>query len=322
LGAADHSEGQSSRRDDRVGPVGLAIAAARELLDLDIVCVSRLMSGSERRERQPADRETTTTLPEHVVTVPLESARGTLYGSLVCISRDRERPLDQRDAHFLHVIGRLIGAQIDRDERELDQKRGRAESAGLQALLAAVDAHDRYTGEHSRSVVELSVRVARELALRPREIEQVEQVALLHDVGKVAIPDAVLLKPGPLDEEEMEVVRRHPGTGARIVGSIAGLAHLAPAIRAGHERWDGAGYPDGLSGDSIPIPSRITAVCDAYDAMVSRRPYREPLGPKAALDEVRRHTGTQFCPRAAGALLTVMRRAPATRGVGVTSPVS
>jgi HD-GYP domain-containing protein (c-di-GMP phosphodiesterase class II) len=318
---ANNIEGAQTRREDRVGPVGLAIAAARELLDLDIVCVSRLLGGAERRHRQPANLDSAM-LPEHSVTVPLESSTGTLYGSLVCVSRDDDRPLDQRDARFLHVIGRLIGAQIDRDERDLDQKRGRAESAGLQALLAAVDAHDSYTGEHSRSVVDLSVRVARELSLRPREIQQVEQVALLHDVGKVAIPDSVLLKPGPLDDEEMEIVRRHPGTGARIVGSISGLAHLAPAIRAGHERWDGRGYPDGLSGESIPVPSRITAVCDAYDAMVSRRPYREPLGPKAALDEVRRHTGSQFCPRAAGALVTVMRRSPAPQTVAAATRVS
>ena len=318
---ADDTGGDEGRREDRAGPVGLAIAAARELLDLDIVCVSRLLGGAERRRLPPADLDSAT-LPEHSVTVPIESTSGRLYGCLVCVSRDGGRPLDQRDARFLHLIGRLVGAQIDRDERDRDQKRGRAESAGLQALLAAVDAHDRYTGEHSRSVVELSLRVARELALRPPEIEQVKQVALLHDVGKVAIPDAVLLKPGPLDEDEMEIVRRHPGTGARIVGSIAGLAHLAPAIRAGHERWDGSGYPDGLSGESIPVPSRITAVCDAYDAMVSKRPYRDPLGPKRALEEVRRHTGTQFCPRAAGALLEVLRRPQGGRTAGVASPVS
>jgi HD-GYP domain-containing protein (c-di-GMP phosphodiesterase class II) len=318
---ADHSEGESTRRDDRVGPVGHAIAAARELLDLDIVCVSRLLSGAERRRTQPTNLDAAM-LPENSVTVPLESGTGRLYGSLVCVSRDRDRPLDQRDARFLHVVGRLIGAQIDRDERDLEHKRGRAESAGLQALLAAVDAHDRYTGEHSRSVVDLSVRVAHELHLLPREVEQVEHVALLHDVGKVAIPDSVLLKPGPLDPEEWEIVRRHPGTGARIVGSISGLAHLAPAIRAGHERWDGRGYPDGLSGEAIPIPSRITAVCDAYDAMVSRRPYRDPLGPKAALDEVRRHIGTQFCPRASAALLSVMRGSRAGHEVGTPSPVA
>jgi HD-GYP domain-containing protein (c-di-GMP phosphodiesterase class II) len=96
--------------------------------------------------------------------------------------------------------------------------------------------------------------------------------------------------------------------GARIVGSVSELAHLAPAIRSGHERWDGRGYPDGLSGDEIPVLSRITFVCDAYDAMVSDRPYRQALPPPVAADEVREHTGSQFCPRAADALLRVLQR--------------
>jgi HD-GYP domain-containing protein (c-di-GMP phosphodiesterase class II) len=200
-----------------------------------------------------------------------------------------------------HAVGQAIEAGRD---------------AGIDALLAAVDARDRYTGEHSRSVVMLSARVARELGMREREVEQVEQVALLHDIGKVGIPDEILLKPAALDEDEMEVVRSHPGLGARIVSSIAGLAHLAPAIRSGHERWDGYGYPDGLSGEEIPLPSRITAVCDAYDAMTSDRPYRRRLSRRAALAEVRRHTGTQFCPRAAEALLNVLNRARQAIGAG------
>ena len=296
-----------SRRNDALGPVGQAMAAARELLDLEIVCVSRLLGRADRRH-EPRERPLTT-LPDDALTMPLESPGGTLYGSLVCVSADGERPLDERDERFLRVIGRLIGSQIERDEAELSRRRTRAEDAGMQALLAAVEARDRYTGEHSRSVVDLSTRVARELDMPPGEIEQVEQVALLHDVGKVAIPDKILLKPAPLDEAEMEVVKRHPGIGARIVGSVAGLAHLAPAIRSGHERWDGAGYPDGLRGDEIPLPSRITSVCDAYDAMVSDRPYRRPLSPGAALDEVRRHSGTQFCPRAAFGLLAALAKA-------------
>ena len=203
-----------------------------------------------------------------------------------------------------------------REDQAVGQAIAAGRDAGIEALVAAVDARDSYTGEHSRSVVMLSTRVARELGMSAREIEQVEQVALLHDVGKVGISDKILLKPAPLDDMEMEVVRSHPGLGARIVGSIAGLAHLAPAIRSGHERWDGGGYPDGLSGEEIPLPSRITAVCDAYDAMTSQRPYRRPLSRRAALAGVRRNTGTQFCPRAAHALLDVLARARQAIGAG------
>jgi HD-GYP domain-containing protein (c-di-GMP phosphodiesterase class II) len=217
------------------------------------------------------------------------------------------------------VLGRVVGAQIQASEHGRELRRECAESSGLQALLAAIEARDSYTGEHSRSVVGLSIRVAAEMQLAAVEREQVEPVALLHDVGKVAVPDAVLTKRGPLTEDEFETVRAHPEVGARIVGSVADLAHLAPAIRAGHERWDGHGYPDGLAGDEIPIVSRITFVCDAYDAMVSNRPYRDALGPKTAAEEVRRNAGSQFCPRAATALLSILEYG--RRSAPVQSPL-
>jgi HD-GYP domain-containing protein (c-di-GMP phosphodiesterase class II) len=139
-----------------------------------------------------------------------------------------------------------------------------------------------------------------------RQIAETEQVALLHDVGKVAVPDEVLQKPGPLDPGELELIRQHTVTGARIVRSIAGLAHLAPAIRAGHERWDGTGYPDGLAAEDIPVVSRITFACDAYDAMTSDRPYRRSLGATEAREELCRNAGTQFCERTVDALLEVL----------------
>jgi len=281
-----------------------AIAAAREQLGLEIVCVSRAvregdLGDAPGREIGP--------LEDGSAIVPLESGDGRLYGSLVC------RPvhgheLDDRDLGFLRVLGRVVGAQIDTSERDRARRREQAETSGLQALLAAIEARDSYTGEHSRCVVDLSVRVARELRLRGREVEQVEQVALLHDVGKVAVPDAVLQKKGPLTEPEFELVQRHPVVGARIVGSVSELAHLAPAIRSAHERWDGRGYPDGLTGEEIPVLSRITFVCDAYDAMVSDRSYRKGLPPQSALEEVRGNAGSQFCPRAAEALLAVLRQ--------------
>ncbi|MDQ3934077.1 MAG: HD-GYP domain-containing protein [Actinomycetota bacterium] len=247
-------------------------------------------------------------LPDGAAIIPLESGEGRLHGSLVCRPVGPDRELDERDLGFLRVLGRVVGAQIERSERDRHRVREQAEASGLQALLAAIEARDAYTGEHSRSVVDLSVRVAEELRLASREIEQIQQVALLHDVGKVAIPDNVLQKRGPLTASEFDLVRTHPVVGARIVSSVSDLAHLAPAIRSGHERWDGMGYPDGLSGDEIPVPSRITFVCDAYDAMISERPYRPPLSPKEAHSEVRRNVGSQFCPRAATALLGVLQR--------------
>jgi HD-GYP domain-containing protein (c-di-GMP phosphodiesterase class II) len=306
----DHAE--HPRRGN--GTLGPAIAAAREQLGLEIVCVSRNVRAGDLAESDDHPAHEPRPLPDGAAIVPLESGDGRLFGSLVCRPVDGHTELDARDLGFLRVLGRVVGAQIDASEHDRVARREHAEKSGVQALLAAIEARDSYTGEHSRSVVDLSVRVAHALGMRERDLEQVERVALLHDVGKVAVPDAVLQKRGPLTEPEYEQVKRHPVVGARIVGSVSELAHLAPAIRSGHERWDGRGYPDGLSGSDIPILSRVTFVCDAYDAMVSHRPYRDALGPKAAVGEVRRNAGSQFCPRAAGALLSVLQQArPAVR---------
>jgi HD-GYP domain-containing protein (c-di-GMP phosphodiesterase class II) len=305
-------EGEREPHRDR-GTLAQAIAAAREQLGLEIVCVSRAVRASDLNERSRGKGEIGP-LADGSAIIPLESGEGRLHGSLVCRPVDGHE-LDERDLGFLRVLGRVVGAQIEGSERDRQLRREQAETSGLQALLAAIEARDSYTGDHSRSVVDLSVRVARELRLATRDVEQVEQVALLHDVGKVAVPDAVLQKNGPLTEPEVELVRRHPVVGARIVGSVSELAHLAPAIRSGHERWDGRGYPDGLAEDEIPLLSRITFACDAYDAMVSDRPYRPALPPKAAVNELRAHAGSQFCPRAAHALLTVLERGrPQARG--------
>jgi diguanylate cyclase (GGDEF)-like protein/putative nucleotidyltransferase with HDIG domain len=181
-----------------------------------------------------------------------------------------------------------------------------AEMASLRALLAAVNARDSYTAMHSREVVTLARAVCGRLGLDEAQTSEVEHIALLHDLGKIAIPDAILRKPGPLTSHEQTLMRQHPVVGAQILASMPELAHLAPAVRAEHERWDGGGYPDGLAGEEIPIASRIALVCDAYHAMTSNRPYRRAMSASAARDEIRREAGAQFCPHASAALLDVL----------------
>jgi PAS domain S-box-containing protein len=176
----------------------------------------------------------------------------------------------------------------------------------LEALLAALDARDHYTGAHSEAVVDLSRAVALRLDLSEPKVEEVTQTALLHDIGKVGIPDSVLLKAGPLTELEWELMREHPAIGARIVSGLKPLAHLAPAVRAEHERWDGGGYPDGLSGTAIPVASRITFACDAYHAMISDRPYRKSLGHETATERLQNNAGSQFDPDVVSALIDVL----------------
>ena len=238
--------------------------------------------------------------------VPLTFSDGTLYGTLCAGSHEAKPDLGYRDLQFLHVFARMI---IDQLEREMLQESSRGlelQAATARTLIAAVQARDAYTGEHSQAVVALAVAVARHLDLSDREVNEVEQVALLHDIGKIAIPDAILRKPGRLTAEEWEVMRTHPVSSERLICDVPGLSHLAPAIRGEHERWDGTGYPDGLAGAAIPLASRITLVCDAYHAMVSDRPYRRAMSRARARAEIAVHANTQFCPRAAQALLEVV----------------
>ena len=162
------------------------------------------------------------------------------------------------------------------------------------ALASALQERDRYTGEHSESVVDLTARVGESLALDAEEISRVRTAALLHDVGKVGVPDEILHKPGPLSQREWEIMRQHPIVGERILRAIPGMGAVARIVRHEHERWDGGGYPDGLAEDEIPIGSRIILACDAYHAMTSDRPYRRAMPHSAALTELSRNAGTQF----------------------------
>ena len=174
---------------------------------------------------------------------------------------------------------------------------------GVRALRAALVARDCLTAERADETVALSVRVARRLDLGSDEVCAVEHVALVHDIGKIAIPDRILQKRGPLDPDEWRTMRGHPEIGARIVASVQALGHLAPSVRAEHESWDGSGYPDGLAGDRIPLASRIVLACDALQAMISERPYRRAMPVEGAIRGLRFLAGTQFDPDVVQALL-------------------
>jgi diguanylate cyclase (GGDEF)-like protein len=173
----------------------------------------------------------------------------------------------------------------------------------IAALGEALLERDRYTGEHSESVVELVERVARGLALSSREVEHVKAAAALHDIGKVAIPDDVLNKQGPLDDDEWKVMREHPVIGERILRAIPGMGPVARIVRHEHERFDGTGYPDKIAGDEIPIGARIILACDAYHAMTSDRPYRKAMSHAEAIRELATSAGTQFDPRVTEVLI-------------------
>jgi diguanylate cyclase (GGDEF)-like protein len=183
------------------------------------------------------------------------------------------------------------------DQRMYAQKNAGRASASRQSkdvLLSALAERNPELRVHLSGVGDLAEATALRLGLSHDQVEQVRHAAELHDVGKVAVPDAILNKPGPLDEDEWAFIRRHTLIGERIVNAAPALGRVAALVRASHERWDGAGYPDGLAGDEIPLGARIVAVADAFDAMTSRRPYSLPRPPEAALEELRCCAGAQF----------------------------
>jgi HD-GYP domain-containing protein (c-di-GMP phosphodiesterase class II) len=247
--------------------------------------------------------------------VPIELSDGSVYGTFCCLSHEPAPSLRHRDARFLGVLAQLIADQLEVEQRTAETRRVELAAGNVQALLAALAARDGYTESHSAAVVELALAVGRRLDLADRELEDLEYAALLHDIGKIGIPDAVLRKPGALDPEEWEQMRRHPVIGEGIVASMPSLAHLAPVIRAEHERWDGSGYPDRLRGRQIPRAARIVFACDAYHAMTSDRPYRAALGHDAAVAELQRNAGTQFCPQSAAAVVATV--CPAAAGLSL-----
>jgi two-component system cell cycle response regulator len=197
------------------------------------------------------------------------------------------------------------------DRRMYARKGGRRLSAGRQSrdvLMRTLSERQPDLHAHMRGTAELALDVGRELGMLPEELDEVARAAELHDLGKLAIPDAILHKSGPLDETEWSFMRRHTLIGERILLAAPALRPVARLVRSSHEHWDGSGYPDGLAGEAIPLGARVVAVCDAYDAMTTDRPYRRRVDATEALDELRRCAGTQFDPDVVEAFATVLRR--------------
>ncbi len=183
------------------------------------------------------------------------------------------------------------------DRRMYANKSRERASAGSQSrdvLLSALRERQPELAEHLVGTAALALAVAEELGLDSEQRDEVLRAAELHDTGKMAIPDAILGKPGPLDESEWEFMRRHTLIGERIIASAPALVPVARLVRSSHERWDGRGYPDRLSGEQIPLGSRIVSVCDAFEAMTSERPYSVAMLPERALEELRNGAGGQF----------------------------
>jgi HD-GYP domain-containing protein (c-di-GMP phosphodiesterase class II) len=272
--------------------------------------VGRGVNGRVARSGKTALVSDTRTDADYVVRDPKTDPRSELAVPIVvddgvwgvinleAVERDA---FDEVDAALVEAIAAGLGVAIHRASLSVELERAFMDVLG--ALTGTVEAKDSDTAAHGDEVALLAERVALGMGLSPVQARDVRYVAMLHDVGKVAVPSEILLKPDPLTREEWEVMRQHVVVGGELVSRVGAFAHLAPAVRASHERWDGEGYPDGLAGDDIPLAARIVAACDTYDAITSDRPYRPASAPDAAHAELRRVAGTQLDDRVVIALL-------------------
>ena len=180
----------------------------------------------------------------------------------------------------------------------------------IMAFSEALEARDEYTAGHSRRVMEYSKSIGQRMKLDKQDIEDLKMSALLHDIGKIGIPDIVLKKETKLTDEEYTVIKSHPETGAAILKHIKSLKHLVPAVYHHHERFDGDGYPQGVKGNDIPLHARIIGIADTFDAMTSNRSYRKALSFKTALTELERNKGIQFDPDITDIFLEILQETP------------
>jgi diguanylate cyclase (GGDEF)-like protein len=211
---------------------------------------------------------------------------------------------DEEDALLLRAVADQLAAALR--SASLYEQLERAYLGTAEALSAALEAKDSYTAEHSRSLVQRAEAVGRRLGISEPELRLLRYGAVFHDIGKLAVPEAILNKPGPLTAEEREIVQRHTVVGEQILAPVEFLADVLPLVRGAHERWDGTGYPDGLASEEIPLGARIVFACDTYEAMTTARPYRAALPEEQARAELRRVAGTQLDRRVVDALLAVL----------------
>jgi putative nucleotidyltransferase with HDIG domain len=233
----------------------------------------------------------------------LEIARGR-FGQQVPVTVRNE--VGELAYTFNHMSREL--ESYDRENRALIAALEAGYLATLRSLASAIDAKDPSTHGHSQRVAELAVRVGRELALPEPDLKALAYGGLLHDVGKIGVPEAILHKSDRLSPAELEQMRAHPVIGAEILRGIAFLERAAPAVRSHHERWDGTGYPDRLAGEAIPLVARIVNAADTFDACTSLRSYQAPLTAEEALAVALRLRGSQIDPAVCDALVRVVRR--------------
>jgi diguanylate cyclase (GGDEF)-like protein len=265
--------------------------------------------------------EGTARIEESILAVPLNY--GARVTGAIVVSKLGLGQFDEDDQRLLEVLAGHAAVALE-NARLYEAARREAETANalledlertflstVEALANALEARDEYTSSHARWITDTALRVGEELGLDGDTLKRLELGALFHDIGKIGIPNSILLKPGPLTEEERALIETHPEVGARIIAPIDQLQGVCEIVRACLERWDGGGYPDGRAGDAIPLEARIIFACDAYHAMTTDRPYRSALPPAEALRRLQEAAGSQFDPRVVDVCRRVLDHAPA-----------
>jgi len=247
---------------------------------------------------------------DHVVAAPI-FVRRTLQGVLIVQRRPEDRPFGPDHLDALETFANMAAKALESSDlyRELRENY----LATVRALVYSLDARDNYAAAHGHRVAELAVRMAEHLGLPEQAIHDLEVFAPLHDVGKIGVPDAILLKVAPLTTEEMEACKSHVLIGERIIRPLKPGPDAVAIVRSHHEAWDGSGYPDGLKGEEIPILARLVQVADCYDALISDRPYRSFLSEDEAVAHFRAEAGKTFDPAVVEALSAVLRQGATPR---------
>ena len=281
---------------ESVGHEVVGAESAEHALDLldtaefDLIVSDVVMPGLSGLELLEAARRRHASLP-----VVLVTGAGTYETLSQALTRGAAGLVTKPFAHA--ELQTAVSDALERATRTRDELRERLLAPTLASALAnAIEARDSYLHGHCERLASLAVRIAEDLGVAPEEIEIVRLGAILHDVGKIGIPDRVLLKPGPLDDEERRIIETHTEIGDKLLEPLDLLAGARPIVRHHHERWDGGGYPDGLAREEIPVGARIVAVADSVEAMTSRQLYRKPLEADEIIGELQNHRGKQWDP--------------------------
>lgn len=238
------------------------------------------------------------------ILVPL-AIRGNVIGIFSIGRLSSEHPFTQSEVELVSVLSGLAAAAIENSR--LYEKLEKSYLATIITLSGVVEARDLYTDKHMKDIAEYSVAIAQKLKLTDIEMENIRKAALLHDLGKVSVPDSILMKAGRLSEDEMDIIKKHPANGARMIETVEPLKQAREIIKYHQECYDGSGYPDGLRGETIPLGARIVAVADAFGAMTTDRPYRKALTVEEAVDELKKCSGTQFDPHIVEIFISVLK---------------